>query len=250
MLKDKITIITAFYNSKYIFKRTFESVKSQTYKNWEWIIVDDCSTDGSQSFLQDLAKKEPRIKVFFLAINSGSACARNKGLDLASGRYITFLDSDDTIDNNYLESQISFMLVHGPLITCGYRRCKNGSLTSFIPRETISFKKAIKGNDMSCLTTMFDKSIIGEVRFRADFLRDEDYVFWLEILKMGFVCYTNKKVLATYYIHELSKNSKKTKLLKSRFNVYHKALGYNVLKSFWYVINYYIYGKKKYKAVR
>ena len=152
-------------------------------------------------------------------------------MSIASGRYIIFLDSDDTIDNNYLESQIEFIKDNGPLITAGYRRERDGIITTFIPRDEITFKKALKGNGMSCLTTMYDRTIFGEMRFHEDFQRDEDYVFWLEILNKGVICKTNKQVLATYYLHKNSKNSEKKKLFKSRYNVYHKVLGYNFIKS-------------------
>ena len=65
---------------------------------------------------------------------------------------------------------------------------------------------------MSCLTTMFDRTVFGDMRFLEDFQRDEDYVFWLEILKMGVICKTNNQVLATYYLHKNSKNSEKKEI--------------------------------------
>ena len=246
-MSNKVSIITPFYNSKDYFECTFNSVISQTFDNWEWIIVDDFSCEDSREYLKSFEKKDNRIKILFNDKNGGSAVARNKGLEFATGRYITFLDSDDTIDIDYLKSQVDFIKDNGPLITSGYRRDKNGEISTFIPRDNISFKMALKGNDMSCLTTMFDRTIIGEVRFHEDFQRDEDYVFWLEILKKDFVCKTNNKILATYYLHESSKNSKKKKLFKPRFNVYHKILGYNTIKSLLLVFNYLVYGLKKYR---
>lgn len=250
MLNDKVTIITPFYNSKDCFDATFRSVLSQTYPNFEWIIIDDCSTDGSLDYLKEIEKKDERIKVVFSESNGGSAAARNKGLDLASGKYITFLDSDDTIDENYLESQVAFIKDNGPIITAGYRRNKNGNITTFVPRDNITFKMTLKGNDTSCLTTMFEKDILDGLRFRTNMLRDEDYAFWLELLKKGYVVKTNKNVLATYNLRENSKNSKKTKLLKYRYYVYHNILGYNFFKSVWLLFCYFIYGLKKYKSVK
>ena len=242
-----VSIITPAYNCKNAIEDTVNSVLSQTFKDFEWIIVDDCSNDGSIDYLKTLKNKDERIKVIFSERNGGSAAARNKGLRAAAGRYITFLDSDDTIDENYLESQINFIKDNGPVITAGYRRNKDGNISTFMPRDVITFKGALKGNDMSCLTTMYDRTVIGDVRFHEDFFRDEDYVFWLEILKRGIVCSTNKQVLGTYYLHESSKNSKKVKLFKPRFNVYHKVLGYSTIKSLWLIFNYYLYGKKKYR---
>ena len=247
-MKSLVSIITPFYNSKKCFSHVLESVLSQTYQDWEWIIIDDCSTDGSTEYLETIEDTDKRIRVVYSEKNGGSAAARNKGLDLATGKYVTFLDSDDTIDSNYLESQVAFISGNGPIITAGYRRDRGGVVSTFMPRDEIDFKKALKGNDMSCLTTMFDRTVIGKVRFHEDFLRDEDYVFWLEILKQGYICKTNKNILATYYLHDQSKNSKKAALFKSRFNVYHKVLGFNAVKSMWLVFNYVIYGIKKYRS--
>lgn len=244
---NKVSIITPFYNSKDYFDKTFESVLSQTFKDWEWIIIDDCSSDDSYSYLKELTKNDQRISVYQTPKNGGSAVARNIGLKHATGRYITFLDSDDLLDPNYLESQLEFIKDNGPLITSGYRRDRNGTISTFMPRDLITFKRALKGNDMSCLTTMYDRSIIGEVKFHENFQRDEDYVFWLEILREGVSCKTNKTILATYYLHENSKNSKKKKLFKPRFNVYHKVLGFSSFKSLWLVFTYFLYGLKKYR---
>ena len=80
--------------------------------------------------------------------------------------------------------------------------------------------------------------------------RCEDYVFWLNILKEGYVAKGNPNVLATYNIHEGSKSSKKFKLIKYMFRVYHKTQGSNWFKSWFYVVRWAFYGKKKYKNVR
>ena len=249
-MKPIASIITPSYNCKQVFKATFDSVLSQTFKEWEWIIIDDCSTDGSFEYIKELSKDDSRIKVLKLSKNSGSAAARNKGLSIASGRYITFLDSDDTIDNNYLESQIEFIKDNGPLISAGYRRQAEHTCTDFFIPEETDYKKALKGNPLSCLTTMYDRSVIGDLYFDETYNRHEDYIFWLTILKRGVVAKGNHKVLATYVIHSNSKNSNKSKLVKSMYRVYHESQGFNCLKSWIYVFRYALYSKKKYKGVK
>lgn len=245
-----VSIITPLYNCKSSIKLTFESVLSQTFKDWEWIIVDDCSIDDSFSFAKELAKNEPRIIVLQTPMNSGSAAARNIGLKHSTGRYITFLDSDDLLEANYLEEQTKFIQENGPIITAGYKRAASKTTTNFIPRAEIDYKALLNGNDCSCLTTMYDKSIIGERYFAEDMKRCEDYVFWLNILKDGYIVKGNPQVLATYNIHEGSKSSKKFKLIKYMFKVYHKTQGINWFKSWFYVIRWAFYGKKKYKNVK
>lgn len=245
-----VTIITPSYNSKEYFKETFESVINQTYKEYEWIIIDDCSSDGSFLYISDLIKNHHNIRLFQTPKNSGSAVARNIGLMNASGKYITFLDSDDLLDPNYLEVQVKFIKDNGPIITAGYRRMAETTNTNFIPRESISYKQLLTGNDCSCLTTMYDKEVVGELYFPEDLLRHEDFIFWLNILNKGYIVKGNDKILATYRIISGSKNSNKAKLLKPLFNVYHKALKFNLIKSCWYLLKYVLYSRKKYRNVK
>ncbi len=245
-----ITIITPSYNCKRVFKATFDSVLSQTFKDWEWIIVDDCSTDGSFEFIKELVEDDERIVVLQTPKNGGSAVARNIGLKHATGRYITFLDSDDLLDPNYLECQLEFIKDNGPLISAGYRRQAEHTCTDFFVPEETNYKKALRGNPLSCLTTMYDREVIGDVFFDETYDRHEDYILWLSILKRGIVAKGNHKVLATYVIHQNSKNSNKSKLVKSMYRVYHESQGFNWLKSWMLVFRYALYSKKKYRDVK
>ena len=245
-----VSLITPIFNSEQTIKQTYESVIAQSFLNWEWIIVDDCSTDGSFDYIKELAKNDKRIKVFQTPKNSGTSVARNIGLKHASGRYITFLDSDDLLDSNYLECQLDFIKEHGPLISAGYRRQAKHTCTDFYVPDFVDYKLALKGNPLSCLTTMYDRSVIGEVFFPENIKKAEDYVFWLYILRKGFIAYGNHNILATYNIIKGSKSSNKFKLIKHMYKIYHKTQSINWLKSWFYVIRWAFYGKKKYKNVR
>lgn len=245
-----VSIITPLYNSRNTIKETYDSVISQTFKDWEWIVVDDCSTDGSFDYIKEITKQEKRVVVLKTATNGGTAVARNIGLKHAKGRYITFLDSDDLLDPNYLECQIEFMKEHGPLISAGYRRKAKHTCTDFNVPEEVDYKKALKGNPLSCLTTMYDKEVIGERYFPENLQKCEDYVFWLNILKEGYTAKGNNKVLATYNILDNSKSRNKFKLIRYMYIVYHKTQGINWIKSWLYVIRWAFYGKKKYSNVK
>jgi len=244
-----VTIITPAFNCEKWFKETFESVLNQSFKDFEWIIVDDCSTDDSYEYIKETVKCNNKIKLFRVDKNYGSAKARNFGLKHATGKYITFLDADDLLDQNYLEEQVKFIKENGPIITAGYRRIHKESNTPFIPRKSIDFKGLLLGNDCSCLTTMYDREVIGDVFFQENIKKQEDYAFWLNILKKGYVVKGNQKVLATYRIHHSSKNRNKKKLIKHQYHIYHKVLGFGVIKSLYYLFRWGIYGLKKYKGV-
>lgn len=245
-----VTIITPSFNCKKHFIDTFQSVINQSFKDYEWIIVDDCSTDGSYEFIKELVKDNSFIKLIKAEVNGGTAKARNIGLRNATGKYITFLDSDDLLDPNYLEEQVKFIKDNGPIISCGYRRKAETTTTDFyVPKEN-TYKSILKGCPLSCLTTMYDREVIGDVFFPENMKRVEDYTFWLDILKKGYVAKGNQKILATYVIGKNSKSRNKFKLIKYYFYVYHKTQHINWFKSWFYVFRWACYGLKKYKGVK
>lgn len=109
MIENLVSIIMPSYNTeKYIFE-SIESVIAQTYKNWELLIIDDCSEDLTIQIIQKYLKVYPNIFLIQLEKNSGAAVSRNKGIEKANGEYIAFLDSDDLWEENKLEIQINFM---------------------------------------------------------------------------------------------------------------------------------------------
>lgn len=245
-----VSIITPAFNCAKTIADTYKSILNQTFKLWEWIVVEDCSTDDSFNFIKKMVGDDARIKLFRTEKNSGSAAARNIGLRNASGRYITFLDSDDFLDSNYLEEQLKFIKLNGPIVSSGYRRMTQKSNTIFMVPDLMDYKTILKGNPISCLSTMYDKDIIGNVFFPESFKYCEDYIFWLNILKKGYVARGNKKVLATYRITSTSKSANKFKLIKHQYLVYRKSQNINWFLSCYYTIRWAFYGLKKYKNVR
>jgi teichuronic acid biosynthesis glycosyltransferase TuaG len=107
---ELISIITPNYNCAQYISQTIESVLTQTYQNWEMLIVDDCSTDGSYEIALKYAAKDNRIKVYHMDQNSGAAACRNKAIELSQGDYLAFLDSDDLWLPKKLEKQLRFMI--------------------------------------------------------------------------------------------------------------------------------------------
>ena len=99
----KVSVITPVYNTEKYLDKTIESVINQTYKNLEFILIDDGSTDSSKKIILKHAKRDSRIKYFYKS-NGGAASARNEGLRHVTGDYVFFIDSDDTIINNAIES--------------------------------------------------------------------------------------------------------------------------------------------------
>jgi len=98
----KISILIAVYNTEDYLPQCLDSLLTQTYKEWEAVCIDDCSTDGSLSILNEYALKDSRIKVIHLDTNQGQAKARNKGIEICTGDIVCFLDSDDWLSHRSL----------------------------------------------------------------------------------------------------------------------------------------------------
>ena len=102
----KVSVIIPVYNVEQYLNKCVDSVINQTFKNIEIICINDCSTDNSLNVLKNFALQDSRIKIIDLKQNQGVSNARNLGLDLAQGEYIYLIDSDDWLDNNYLEIMV------------------------------------------------------------------------------------------------------------------------------------------------
>ena len=110
----KISIITPAYNPGPLILETFRSLKNQTYQNFEWIIVNDCSNDENE-YLFNKIKNEANFHVIIITnkINYKQARSKNIGLKHANGKFIKFLDADDLIDINHLENQYNLLKKYG-----------------------------------------------------------------------------------------------------------------------------------------
>ncbi len=103
MEETKVTIIVPVYNVRQYLNKCLESIISQTYENTEIIIIDDCSTDGSSDICDEYKVNYPNIKVIHNSKNEGVSYSRNKGIELSTGEYILFVDSDDYIETDLIE---------------------------------------------------------------------------------------------------------------------------------------------------
>ena len=115
---DLVSIIMPTYNCGAFIAETIATVQAQTHSRWELIVVDDCSTDDTTDVVGALAKDDPRIRYVRLETNSGAAMARNRAMELAQGRYMAFLDSDDLWHPDKLRRQIDFMTSRDVAMSC------------------------------------------------------------------------------------------------------------------------------------
>ncbi len=254
MEKGLVSIITPMYKGERFVGDTIRSVISQTYKNWEMIIVDDCSPDDGagirvvESFMGD----EPRISLIKQTVNKGSAGARNVGINEAKGQYLCLLDSDDYWDDNFLESQLKLINEKdAALVYASYRRVHETSkeeiLRPIIVHEKINYHKYLMTCEVGCLTVLYDVSKIGKQYLNEDLksVRD-DTSLWLSILKKVDYFYGNKEILASYRQVGNSATHSKSGLIKPHWYMLREIEGLSLIKSAFYFAAWAITGFYKY----
>ena len=245
-----VTIITPVYNAEKFLDETIKSVLSQTYTNWEMILVDDCSTDSSYKIAKSYSQADSRIHLYQNKVNSGTAFTRNVALNVAKGDIVCLLDADDLYDPDYLEKQLNFYKsTDGPLIFCSIRRLSKNSLTNYIVPPKATAHRILHGSCIGTLSVMIDRKAIGDIRFDED-CYVEDFVFFYTILKKCGAGYGNKEVLATYRILENSKSRNKKVLIKKMWYAYHKSLKKNVFLTIFYIFCWAVHGVFKYRNVK
>jgi len=240
MDKEKVSIIVPMYNAEKFIGKTIESVLSQTYENWEMLIMNDVSTDNSLAVVSEFAKKDDRIKVVNTKKNMGVVKGRNYLIDLASGKYIAFLDADDYWHSEKLEKQVQFMEEKNAGISCTeYTRVReNGEkINEVVIKSEISYTDMLKNNYLGCLTVMYDVEKVGK-RYFKELEKNEDYVLWLEIVKDVKIIYGLKENLAYYRVLDNSRSSNKVKTAKVRWEIYRKVEKLSLLKSIYYFLHY------------
>lgn len=200
MNNELVSIITPTWNCGRWIAETIQSVQTQTYTNWEMLIVDDCSTDNTREIVDRFMADDSRIKYFCNERNSGAAVSRNRALREAKGRWIAFLDSDDLWLPEKLERQIRFMQEYN--YTFSYHEYTEISETSEDLGVKVSGPKHITKTGQTnycwqgCLTVMYDAKTIGLIQI-ADIKKNNDYAIWLKTIKKGD-CHLLNECLAKY----------------------------------------------------
>ena len=179
-----VSIIMPSYNSDGTILESIQSVLSQTYKNWELIIVDDRSTDNTWQVIQTYADKYDNIRVYQNKENLGAGASRNFAIKKARGRFIAFLDSDDLWTEDKLAEQIPFMLENNyPLTYTHYSRFTSEEELSVVTApEYTTYKKLMYSNVIGCLTAVYDAQALGK-RYMPLIRKRQDMGLWLDILK-------------------------------------------------------------------
>jgi len=217
-----VSIVTPCYNASSYIAQTIQSVLSQTYSNWEMLIVDDCSTDDSNRIINKYVKQDNRIKYYKTSIPSGSpVLPRNIAIENAKGKYIAFLDSDDVWLPTKLEEQLKmFDDEKVAIVYSNYEKInESGERNNRIIKAPagINYHNLLKSNVIGNLTGIYDTDKVGKIYCKN--IRHEDYVLWLSILRKGFIAKNTNTVTALYRVRENSVSSNKLKVLFWQWNI-------------------------------
>lgn len=203
MNSSLISIIIPTYNTLDVIHRTLKSIEEQTYPYYEMVIVNDGSTDGTKEFLDEYAKYHQNVIVYH-QINQGVSVARNKGLELAKGKFVCFLDSDDTYSANFLAEMLKRQHeTDGEAIICDFNYIENGKI---IYRKT-NFNHEFPclgflGNNgyfhFSCMLIEKAALLRTNIKFDSTLRLSEDILFTVQVLSL-LTCFYTDKTLFNYY---------------------------------------------------
>ncbi len=236
--ENRISIVVPMYNASKYIDETLKSVLSQSYEDWELIIVDDGSTDGSPDIVRGYL--DPRIRLIYVpdAEEKGAYAARNLGVSEATGRYIAFLDADDKWDHEKLERQLRFMKANNAGFSFtgyefGNEEAEGNGAVVRVPLRT-EFKQALKNTYIFTSTVMIDREIIPAELIKMPHIKSEDTATWWNILKAGYTGFGLNENLVTYRRPAKSLSSNKIEALRRIWNLYRKIAGLSIPESMFY----------------
>lgn len=245
---ELVSVITPVYNSEKFLKDTIESVISQTYWNWELILVNDKSTDNSEKIIEEYLKKDTRIKYIKNEKNIGPALTRNEALKKAIGKYIAFLDSDDVWLPKKLEVQINEMTKRKSAISYTLFKRMNEDASSFgstVPApKRMTYQDSLKNTAMGTSTVVIDRELVGD--FEVKNVPCDDFYLWNEILKRGYDAEGIMEVLVYYRVLSNSYSRNKLKYAIKVWKTY-QVMDLGLISSIWYFLNYAVRGVIKYR---
>ena len=237
MSEHQVSIIIPVHNAARFIGDAVQSLKEQTYKDFELILVNDASEDDSLAIINDLRQEYDNITVIDLREPHGAAGARNAGLDAAKGRYITFLDADDMWEPEKLEIQVKFMeSEHAAFSFTGYEFAdENGTSIDRIVRvpKKLSYAQALKNTTIFTSTVMFDTDEIPISLLHMPDVPSEDTATWWQILKNGYVAHGIDRPLTLYRRSSGTLSSNKCVAIKRIWNLYRNVEHLSFLHSLW-----------------
>ncbi|HET8752897.1 MAG TPA: glycosyltransferase family 2 protein [Salinimicrobium sp.] len=229
-----VSIVMPAYNAEYFIKESIGSVLSQTYGNWELLIIDDHSKDATLAVAEKFQKEDSRIKLIKLPANQGAGFVRNVGIKASEGEFISFLDADDLWKPHKLETQVKFMRDHQLSVSYSSYELmdEEGNLLNKMiqARKELSFKKMLKANYIGNLTGMYNAKKLGKI-YCPPIRKRQDWAMWIKAVQKGGTAKGILEPLATYRVRKDSISGNKWEMLGYNYKIYREVLEYSTFKS-------------------
>lgn len=210
-MSPKVSVIVPVYNLEKYIARSLDSLLNQTYKNIEVIVVDDGSSDGSRKIIEEYSQKDDRIISIFKK-NTGVSDTRNKGLEIASGDYVGFMDGDDTIEPNMYQLLVKNAIENNADIShCGYQLVKPSEVVYYhntgeklVQNKIEGLKELILSQKVEPATVnkLFKREIVEDVRMHSDIKYNEDYLYNIEAFDKAKITVFEDKPLYHYILRK------------------------------------------------
>ena len=231
---DLVSIVIPYYRKKDYIKQSINSVLSQSYKNFEIIIIYDDEELLDFNYLKSFVKLDKRIRLIRNKKKLGAGLSRNKGIKLSKGKYIAFLDSDDYWKKNKLKTQIAFMKLNKYLISHTTYQIINQNNKKISIRKARSFFKIqdlLYSCDIGLSTVILKKNLfLKNIRF-PNIKTKEDFILWLQILKKKIPIVALDRNLSFWRKLDNSLSSSTIQKIFDGFKVYFVYMNFSIFKS-------------------
>lgn len=222
-----VSIIIPCHNGEKYVADAIRSVQSQTFTDWELLVIDDASSDNSVSVIEEFCEADSRIRLFRNEKPTGMpASPRNIGISAACGRYIAFLDCDDLWLPTKLERQLPLFGTKDVAAVFSYygKMDGGGNLQNRLVSSPflVTYRFLLKGDCIGNLTGIYDTQKCGKVFQRE--IHHEDYLMWLEILRNGFCAMNTNTVEAFYRVQGGSVSGNKLNAMRWHWHILRNEL--------------------------
>ena len=236
---DLVSIIIPYYNKKNFISLSINSALRQSYKNIEILIIYDDENLDDLRIIEEIKKKDKRIKIIKNKKTIGAGLSRNIGISISKGTYIAFLDADDIWKEDKLTKQISFMKNNNFDIshtTYSIIDENKNYISKRIAKDFFKLDDLLKSCDIGTSTVVIKKHLFEDGLLFPALKTKEDFVLWLNILKKNNKIYSLNEDLSMWTKSKFSLSSSTTQKLIDGFRVYNKYMNFNYFKSLYYLL--------------
>jgi|MDTC01.3.fsa_nt_gb teichuronic acid biosynthesis glycosyltransferase TuaG len=227
-----VSIILPYYKKISYFEKTYKSILSQSYKNYELIIIYDDEDRADLKKILKIIKKNPKVKIFCNNLNLGAGLSRNIGIKHSKGKLVSFIDADDLWSKDKVYKQVNFLLNNNyKFISCNYKKKFRHKLIKVTPPKKISYLDLINNCQIGLSTVMLKKEVINKKLF-PKLKTQEDLAAWLKIMRVKKIsCFNLNQFLVTWRHDKKSLSTNIFQKFKDSYKVFKSIENFSFIKT-------------------